>query len=306
MKKVLVICGGKSSEHDVSLNSAKTIIQNIDKDKYIVDMVIITKEGTWTCKNEVIDNLIEFIKRFDVVIPIMHGLYGEDGTLQGMLDLFDIKYVGSKCGASYLCMDKQRTKEILYLNGINIVPYQIYNKNDKIVIPFPIIVKPANGGSSIGINVAHNKKELKIALKEALKYDKKVLLETFLTDARELECAILKDNNKLIVSDVGEVKHSSEFYDFNEKYNKGVNTILSSDIDKKIKNSIKKYAKEAFIKLELDNLARIDFLYSNGKIYLNEINTIPGFTETSMYKNLIENLGINTKDLITKLIENAK
>lgn len=306
MKKVLLIYGGVSSEHDVSCNSAKAIINNIDKTKYILDSVLISKNNEWRFNDKKIENIISFIKNYDVVFPIIHGVNGEDGKLQGMLDLFNIKYVGSKCGPSYLCIDKERTKQVLYYNSIPQVPYQIYENMKNIYIPFPIIVKPATGGSSIGISIASNKKELKNAIKIAKKYDNKVILEQFLDNPRELECAILEDKT-LITSNVGEVIHNSVFYDYEAKYNaKENNTILNSDIDKKIEKQIQYYAKKAFKVLELNGLARVDFLYYNDKIYLNEINTLPGFTKSSMYPELMMNTGLSYKDLITKLIENVK
>lgn len=305
MKKVLLIYGGKSSEHDVSCKSAKAIMDNIDN-KYILDSVLITKDNVWLFNDKPILNIIEFIKQYDVVFPILHGLYGEDGKLQGMLDLFDIKYIGSKCGASYLCIDKERTKQILNYYNIPQVPFEIYDKDKEVSIPYPIIVKPANGGSSIGISVANNKKELKKSIKLAKKYDNKIILEQFLDNTQELECAVLEDC-KIICSNVGEVIHSNTFYDFDTKYNcKDINTNLRANIDENIESKIKEYAIKAFNVLELNGLARIDFFYHNGNIYLNEINTLPGFTEISMYPQLFMDYGISYKDLITKLIENAK
>lgn len=306
MKKVLLIYGGNSTEHEVSIKSAETIKSNIDTSKYILDSVLITRENEWIFNNNKIDNIINFIKNYDLVFPITHGENGEDGKLQGMLDLFNIKYVGSKCGASYICMDKARTKEILNQYNIPQVPYQMYNKNKEIVLEYPIIVKPSNGGSSIGISIANNKKELKNSIKKANQYDHKIVLEKFLTNPIELECAVLK-NGKNIITEIGEIKHHNIFYDYDTKYNNdSICTNLNPNINDKEKELIKEYAKEIFNILELDNLARIDFLYDNGNIYLNEINTLPGFTNISMYPQLIMNKGISYKKLITILIENAK
>lgn len=306
MKKVLLIYGGNSTEHDISIKSADAIKSNIDTSKYILDSVLITKENEWIYNNNKLDNIINFIKNYDVVFPITHGENGEDGKLQGMLDLFNIKYVGSKCGASYICMDKARTKEILNQYKIPQVPYQIYNKKDKILLEYPIIVKPANGGSSIGISIANNKKELKNAIKNANQYDNKIILERFLNNPIELECAILKDGNN-IITEIGEIKHQNTFYDYDTKYNNdSICTNLKPNIEDTEKKLITNYAKKIFNILELDNLARIDFLYDNGNIYLNEINTLPGFTTISMYPQLITNKGISYKKLITTLIENAK
>ena len=306
MKKILLIYGGVSPEHEVSCNSAKAIIKNIDKTKFNLDCIYITKNNEWLNNNKKITNIIEFIKKYDVIFPIIHGTNGEDGRLQGMLDLFNIKYVGSKQGASYICMDKQRTKQILNYYNIPQVPYQIYQKQQRLIIPFPVIVKPANGGSSIGIKIANNKYEYQKAIKNALKYDKKVIIEKYI-NAQELECAVLEDK-KLIISEVGEIITDNNFYDYTTKYqNNNAKTNIVANIPENIKKQIKKYAKTIFEVLELKGLARIDFFYDKDykKIYLNEINTLPGFTTISMYPKLIINENISYKDLITKLIENA-
>lgn len=305
MKKVLLIYGGVSSEHDVSCKSAKAIIDNIDTKKYILDCVKVTQENIWLNNDKPIDNIIDFLKKYDVVFPIIHGTNGEDGKLQGLLELYDIKYVGSKLGPSYICMDKERTKQILNNHDILQVPYQIYQKKEKIKISFPLIVKPANGGSSIGISIINNKKELTKAINIAKKYDDKIILEKYLSNPQELECAIL-ENGKLIVSDIGEIIHDSSFYDYDTKYkNNNTKTIIPANLDNKKRKEIKKIAEKVFKILELKNLARIDFFYHDNKIYLNEINTLPGFTEISMYPQLIMNENITYKDLISILIENA-
>ena len=306
MKKVLLIYGGVSKEHDVSCQSAKAIKENIDTTKYNLDCIYITKNNEWLNNNKKIKNIIEFIKQYDVVFPIIHGTNGEDGKLQGMLDLFNIKYVGSKCGSSYICMDKQRTKQILNNYNIPQVPYQTYQKGKKLTIPFPVIIKPANGGSSIGIKIANNKKEYQKAIKNALKYDKKIIIEKFI-NAQELECAVLEDK-KLIISEIGEIITKEGFYDYATKYqNNTAQTNMIANIPDKVKKQIKKYAQTIFEALELKGLARIDFFYDKDyqKIYLNEINTLPGFTPISMYPKLIMNEKISYQELITKLIENA-
>lgn len=301
MKKVVLIYGGKSSEHDVSCNSAKEIMNNIDTNKFILSCVYVTRNNEWTYQSKKIDNIIEFLKQYDVVFNIIHGNTGEDGKIQGMLDLFNIKYIGSNCGSSYICMDKERTKQILKYYNIPQVPFQ--NGKDKLIIPYPVIVKPAKGGSSIGISVANNKKEYKKAIKKALKYDEKIIVEKYIK-ARELECAIIEDK-KIIVSDIGEIITENSFYDYETKYIKNNAKTIISDIPENIKKQIKKYAKTVFKVLELKGLARIDFFYDieYNKIYLNEINTLPGFTKISMYPKLLNKY--KYKDLITKLIENA-
>lgn len=302
MKKVLIIYGGNSYEHDISIKSYNTIINNIDKEKYIVDSVYITKDNRWLNNNKEINNIIEFIKKFDVVFPIIHGYGGEDGKLQGMLDLFNIKYVGSKCGSSYICMDKIRTKEILSNYNIPILPYEKHI--DKVNIEYPIIVKPSSGGSSLGISVVLKDNYLYSALSDAYKYDNKVIIEKYLENPIEIECACLKNKDDLIV-EIGSIEQENTFYDYKTKYeNDAVVTNIEPNIDDNIKQQLEKYCNTIFDTLDLDGFARIDFLYKD-KLYLNEINTIPGFTDISMFPMLINKRGISTKEIISILIENA-
>ena len=324
MKKVLILLGGDSEEHDVSVKSAKAIITNIDQNLFSVKLGCISRDNIWyeyiddlnfLDKNWLnkklikIDNIINYLKTFDVVFPITHGRNGEDGKLQGFLDLFGVKYVGSKTLASSVGMDKEFSKILFSHIGLKNVPYICINKNDNMKqlensLSYPVIVKPANGGSSIGINKAENKKELKKAIKEASKYDEKILVEKFIT-ARELEVAVLEDKNKLIISEIGEIIPCHNFYDYSAKYEQDSKTIICTDLNDDIKEEIKALAAKIFIKIGVKNYARIDFFLSENNIYINEINTIPGFTEISMYPKLIMNEGISYKDLITKLINNA-
>ena len=324
MKNVLIIFGGNSSEHDISCISAKSILNNIDTNLFNVTAVGISKDGNWYIYNDKfddldkdwihksifkIDNIIRFLKEYDVVFPITHGNYGEDGKLEGLFDLFNIKYVGSKTLGSATCFDKEAAKIFFDYLGINQVPFiTIYeNDIDKIEekIDYPLIIKPACGGSSIGINNANNKKELQYALNEAFKYDKKVLIEKFI-NARELEVAVLKDKGELIISDVGEIVSCNNFYDYSAKYEKESKLDIPANIDNELREKMRKISKELFIKLNLDSYARIDFFLENNNLYINEINTIPGFTEISMYPKLMINNGISYKNLITKLLLNAK
>ena len=308
MTKVLLIYGGASEEYDVSCRSAKAIIENIDRDKFELECVNITKNNEWLYDNKRIDNIVEFIKKFDVVFPIIHGTDGEDGKLQGFLDLFRIKYVGSNLGSSFICMDKEYSKIIFEKLGLPIVPYQVIDSVDEITIPYPVIVKPANCGSSIGISKANNDQELKEAIKLAKEYDNKVIVEKFVM-AQELECAVLETKEGLIVSNIGEIKTNSSFYDYEAKYESDIiQTVIKADISINTSDKIKEYAEKLFKKLNLKGLSRIDFFYDKekDKIYINEINTLPGFTSISMYPMLIMDQGISYKDLITILIENAK
>ena len=300
MKKVLIIYGGKSYEHDISIKSYKTIIDNIDKEKYIVDSIYITKDNIWLNNDKEILNIIEFIKSFDVVFPIIHGYGGEDGKLQGMLDLFDIKYVGSKCGSSYICMDKIRTKEILSNYDIPITKYWLTKDN----IEYPVIVKPSNGGSSIGITVVEKENYIYSALKKAHEYDNRIIIEEFLNNPKEIECACIMNNDDLII-EIGSIEQDNTFYDYKTKYeNDNIVTNLNPNITDDLKDQLKEYCNKIFSILDLDGFARIDFLYKD-KLYLNEINTIPGFTDISMFPMLIGKRGISIKDIITILIENC-
>lgn len=328
MKKVLIIFGGNSLEHEISCKSAKCILDNIDYEKFDVTSVCIDKQNNWYLFNDdqeilltekglgitknLINNIIEFLKTFDVVFPVLHGTNGEDGTIQGMLELFNIKYVGSKILGSSAGMDKEIAKIIFEHFNIPVIPYLViyenkyHYKNIEKKLGYPVIVKPAHGGSSIGVNKANNKKELKKAIDEAIKIDNKIIIEKFII-GRELECAILENKN-ILVSKVGEISSANEFYDYNAKYNNdNSKTIIPANLPKKVINDIQKYAKEAFIKIQAKNLSRVDFFYDekNKQIYLNEINTIPGFTSISMYPKLWKHEKISTKELITILINNC-
>ncbi len=328
IKKVLIIFGGNSSEHYVSCKSVKSIIENIDKKLFKYEVVGIDFDNTWYKFSDdlsflengnwkeanvlKIDNIISYLKDFDVVFPITHGTSGEDGRLQGMLELFNIPFVGCKTLASSIGMDKGMSKVIFDSLNIEQVPYMViaddYKINDIIEqIEFPIIVKPANGGSSIGISKANDKKELIKTIKEAKKYDKKIIIEKIIK-ARELECAVLENKGNILCSNIGEIKSANEFYDYDAKYiNDSSYTIIPDDIALDVVNKIKESAKKIFKGLNCNGYARIDFFYDeeNNKIYINEINTIPGFTSISMYPKLIESIGINYTDLITTLINNA-
>lgn len=327
MKKVLILFGGNSYEHDVSCKSCKSILLNINKSLFDYEVVGINHNnewfkfnddlsyldnGSWMDSNIIkIDNIVDYVKGFDVVFPITHGNYGEDGKLQGFLELFDVNFVGSGSFSSALCMDKAMCK--IFFNGIGIpqVDYFIidgdYNiKNIINSIGFPMIVKPSSCGSSIGISKANNKKELSKAIKEALKYDKKVVVEKFVI-ARELECAIL-DGDVFVCSSLGEINSCNEFYDYDAKYlNCKSYTTIPDDLPINIVNKIKDIAVLAFRKTGCKDYARIDFFYdeNDGNIYLNEINTIPGFTNISMYPKLIENENISYSELISTLINNV-
>ncbi|MCI5835634.1 MAG: D-alanine--D-alanine ligase [Firmicutes bacterium] len=322
--KVLLLFGGNSSENKVSRKSAKSIIQNIDEDIfeltsvyidynnkwYLFNDLINIDNNTWIKENLEIKNIIEFIKQFDIVFPIIHGYSGEDGKLQGMLELFSIPFVGCDTIVSANLMDKAFSKIIFEHYNIKQTPYLIINRKYNYLkitknLKFPMIIKPANGGSSIGISKANNTKELIKGIKKAFKYDRKIVIEEFIK-ARELECAVLKKNNKLIMN-IGEILNNKEFYDYNAKYINETVTTTNPILNKKVKKQIKKISKKIFTQLDCKVLARIDFLYDddNEILYLNEINTLPGFTEISMYPKLLTSNNITYKNLITSIIKSS-
>lgn len=309
MEKITVIYGGKSFEHDISIRSYKSFVENINK-KYQLSTIYVDKDGLWYENNKLMNNVVDFLKEQDVIFPLIHGNIGEDGKLQGLFETFDIKYVGSNTISSALAMDKAFCKIILDKYNIKQVPYVILNKKTKIKeitskLNYPVIVKPANGGSSIGISIANNARELVKALSSAFKYDKKVVVEKFVK-ARELEVGVI-ENNGIICSSIGEIK-SQGFYDFDSKYIKDTEVIVNADLKKETKLKIKEYAREIFKILECSGFARVDFLYDeiNEELYFNEINTIPGFTDISMFPKLFINDGYSYSEIIDILIKNAK
>lgn len=319
LKKVLLLFGGESQEHLVSCDSANFIIQNIDKKKYNLSIVGIDTNGTWykinnnfkvdqnwkSTNNKKIKNIIKYLKKFDIVFNIIHGNTGEDGKLQSLFELFKIKYVGCNSYSSLICYDKLITKLFLEKYDIPQVPYLIYNdKIDLKQIEYPIIVKPNKSGSSIGINIANNYKEAKEAISEALKIDSSIIIEKYIKNKRELECAIIENKNKLIISEIGEIINNAKWYDYTSKY-KSDTEIKLADINKDLANKIRSFSKIIFKALNCRKLSRVDFILDSDDniLYFNEINTIPGFTKFSMFPMLIEKLGINPTKLLDILLD---
>lgn len=321
MKKILILFGGNSHEHIISCKSAKTILTHIDKSLYNITAVGIDHQNNWylylddinlideSWQNrniEKITNIIEFLKQFDKVFPVIHGNPEENGNIQGMFNLFNIEYVGTDLLGSIISYDKELTKIICNHHKIPQVPYITITENKKIKnipFPYPVIIKPAKCGSSIGINIASNVKELNEYVNLAFKYDNKVIIEKYIK-ARELECAIL-ETNKIIPSPIGEIRSSNTFYDYEAKYLKDSSLIIPTNISKELAKEITELSKKIFNILSLSTLARIDFLYdyNEEKLYFNEVNTMPGFTDISMYPLLFKEVGINIKNLINKIIE---
>jgi len=350
--KVGLIFGGKSGEHEVSFCSASSIIKAIDKDKYTVVPIGITKEGRWISpqdselalqsgkiegKNTVIllndpsgrslvhiDNNQRLdkssaLERLDVIFPVLHGPYGEDGTVQGLLELADIPYVGAGVAASAISMDKDLMKTIFQHRGLPILKWMTIKRKEwqkdkeKILslvqddFKYPLFVKPTNLGSSVGITKVHKKEELEKAIDLAASYDRKILVEEGLEEVREIECGVL-GNDESQASVVGEVKPAGEFYDYDSKYiDKETQLIVPTDLPDGISKKVQEIALHAFKAVDAAGMARVDFFVSKkvNKIYLSEINTIPGFTSVSMYPRLWEASGIPYSDLIDQLIQLA-
>lgn len=330
-EKLGVIFGGMSTENEVSVESAKSILKNLDQGKYDIFPIYIGKDGKWYEYHETqeeIQNIWEYLQRLDILFPVLHGLYGEDGTIQGLFELLKKPYVGCGVLASSVGMDKVYTKIIFEKAGLKQAKYEYIKKqkenyiyvdesfNEKIVnleevakkiiknLKFPMFVKPSNSGSSVGINKVKNEKELKEAIEYAAQFDYKILVEEGIK-GKEVECAVLGKEDA-IASCVGEVKSAEEFYTYDAKYkNEASRTEIPANISKDIAEKIRKQAIKAFKAIDGKGLARVDFFVEEetNQIYINEINTLPGFTNISMYPKLFEASGIGYQELLSKLIE---
>jgi D-alanine-D-alanine ligase len=347
--RVGILFGGRSAEHEVSLVSASSIIEALDRKKYVVFPIGITPEGRWLSSKDAIkllkekssveslpehlilpdprkQGLVEIntsgvaeIQNIDVVFPVMHGTFGEDGTVQGLLELAGVPYVGAGVLGSAVGMDKMIQKLVLEASrirvaqGLSFLISEFEEGQKKIVVrieeelQYPCFVKPSNTGSSIGISKAHDQKELIDAVALAGQYDRKIVVEKSIEKAREIECGVI-GNDKPAASVLGEIIPSNEFYDYDAKYVDGKSTsIIPADIPKWAVRKIQYIACKAFKVLDCSGMARVDFLVQgNGsKIFLNEINTIPGFTSISMFPKLWEASGLSYPDLLDKVIQLA-
>ena len=345
-KTVGLLFGGKSGEHEVSLVSGSAIAHNFDRELFDVFPIFISREGRWygpialediatAAAEQYAENEIMLAPRpggillsvadggevgkLDVIFPIVHGTFGEDGILQGLLELADVPYVGAGVAGSAISMDKVVMRKILAYHNIPQVAFttvlrsQVEKNMAEAVqqveeaLPYPVFVKPANGGSSVGISKAKDSAELMQALQLAARYDRKILVEQGV-DVREIEISVL-GNEAPKVSLPGEIKASNEFYDYKAKYidNKSVAQI-PAELPAETIAAIQKLAVEAYLALECEGFARVDFFVERqtGRIYLNEINTLPGFTEISMYPKLWEAVGLPIAQLLTNLVELAE
>jgi len=311
MKKlrVGVIRGGRSGEHEVSLRSAESILKAIDREKYDVVPITITHEGRW--EPFIISPDPSADRVVDIVFPIVHGTYGEDGTIQGLFELANLPYVGAGVMGSAVGMDKDVMKRLFRDANLPVVDYWTVDKRnlDSFLqaeinkLPYPVFVKPANLGSSVGITKAHCAEELPAALQTAAEYDRKIVIERGV-DAREIELSVL-GNDEPIASVPGEIIPSREFYDYNAKYvdnNSGL--LIPAPLNNGHVKKAQQLAIEAFKTLECSGMARVDLFLERptGKFYVNEINTLPGFTSISMYPKLWEASGISYPQLIDRLI----
>lgn len=342
--KLGVVFGGESTENEVSVVSANSILNNLDTEKYDIYPIYIDKEGTWweyekqnnlklgtkIRNKKFIENERKYLNQLDVIFPVLHGKYGEDGTIQGFFELLGIPYVGCHVLSSSIGMDKAYSKIIFEKAGLKQADYEYIKKyKDKYIyvdknfeeeiltlegvakkvskeLKYPMFVKPSNAGSSVGINKAKNFEQLKDYIEIASQFDNKILIEQGV-NGREIECAVL-GNEEVIASCVGEIKPAEEFYSYNAKYSNEQSKIeIPADLPKEISEKIRKQAIKAFKAIDGKGLARVDFFVEkkSNEIYINEINTMPGFTNISMYPKLFEKSGISYKELLDKLIKLA-
>ncbi len=349
--KVGVIFGGRSAEHEVSLSSAQTVMRALDKNKYEVVPIGIRPDGQWLLRGDplkvltggqmsmpqllesgyhIVDDLstgrevipgsqAASLPEVDVVFPVLHGPFGEDGTVQGLLELADIPYVGAGVTASAIGMDKAAMKDVFRSHGLPVAKYVVIKRAEWESQPdavsrraadeigYPCFVKPANMGSSVGIHKVHHAGELAHALNDAAQYDRKLLVEYAVPNAREIECSVL-GNDDPIASVPGEVVPGHEFYDYVAKYiDDSSELLIPAPIDPATAERVRDLSIKAFRALDGAGMARVDFLLSRdtGELVVSELNTIPGFTRISMYPKLWEASGIGYSELIDRLIQLA-
>jgi D-alanine-D-alanine ligase len=343
--RIGVVFGGRSGEHEVSLASARSVMSVLDPDRYEIVPIGITHSGRWLTTGDPMavlaaggptDALIGHTAResrrelvpgatgsafpkLDVVFPLLHGPFGEDGTIQGLLELASVPYVGCGVLASSLGMDKIASKQIFVAHGLPVAPFQEIKRSfweaspERVLVGleaalgYPVFVKPANLGSSIGISKARDRAELRAALYDAARYDRRLIIEKAVPNAREFECSVL-GNDDPIASLPGEVVPCNEFYDYSAKYLENRSQLLiPAPIPAEATARVRALALRAFMALDGAGLARVDFLMNGatGELFVNELNTMPGFTAISMYPKLWEASGISYPDLVDRLVDLA-
>ena len=323
--RVAVIMGGRSSEHDISVASARSVVDALDPERYDVRAVEIGQDGSWQLEAAEGQRRIgeggetlpvpagsspSPFEGVDVVFPVLHGPFGEDGTVQGFLELADVAYVGAGVTASALCMDKDLFKAVMRDKGVPVVDSVtvLDRHRDRVENPFgfPVVVKPARLGSSVGISIVKEPEQLGAAIDLALEHDEKILLEEFVAGV-EVECSVL-GNEAPIASIPGEiVPLSSDWYDFSAKYDEGgMELVVPPRLDERTIARVQELAVAAFVASDCEGMARVDsFVCENGDVVVNELNTIPGFTATSVYAKLFEASGIPYAELLDRLVELA-
>ncbi|MBI4302257.1 MAG: D-alanine--D-alanine ligase [Chloroflexi bacterium] len=334
-QRIGVIFGGRSVEHQVSITSARSIVEAMDKAKYLVVPLGINRKGEWLSERKSWHLLSQgespliatpprtlppwtVLRKLDVAFPVLHGTYGEDGTVQGLLELAGIPYVGSGVLASAIGMDKAMMKAVFRHHGLPVPDFQVMMRAQwesqreqaltqlESQFSYPCFVKPANSGSSIGISKAHSRFELAQALDEAARLDRKIVVEEAI-DGREIECSIL-GNNEPVASVLGEIISAREFYDYEAKYHdNNTQLFIPAQLSSELTAEIQCLAVKAFLAIDGAGMGRVDFLVDkkSQRIHLSEINTIPGFTPISMYPKLWEASGISYSQLIDRLIKLA-
>ena len=326
-RRVAVLMGGRSSEHPVSLASARSVIEGLDPDRYEVVTVEIDREGQWALGSGHVpkelapvsdtgtmlvpggsSEVAATLAGVEVVLPILHGPFGEDGRLQGLLEMAGVPYVGADHAASALCMDKDLFKAIMRDQGIPVTRNITLRDGAAPENPFgyPVFVKPARLGSSVGISKAHDDEELRIAVELAFRHDEKILVEEFVSGI-EVEVGVL-GNREPFASLVGEIAVThNEWYDYQAKYDDGeMNLVVPARITPEQTERVQTLAVQAFVATECEGMARVDcFVRADGEVLINELNTIPGFTATSVYAKLFEASGIVYPDLLERLVELA-
>ena len=349
--RVGVLFGGRSGEHEVSLRSARSVMDAIDKDKYEVLPVGITKEGHWIAGRDPLaaltsgaadasaatllgepgdptikaiephggrESTLRDIASVDVIFPVLHGPYGEDGTVQGLLELADVPYVGAGVVGSAVGMDKAIFKAVMVAHDIPILPYRLVQRQEweanptevldtlETIFPYPVFVKPANLGSSVGVSKAMGREELSAALTAAAQYDRRLIVEQGI-DGREIEVSVLGNANP-VASVPGEIVPGDEFYSYTDKYiDDKAELHIPAPIDEDTTKLVQELAVRAYTAIDCAGLARVDFLLDrqSGDLWMNEVNTIPGFTSISMYPKLWEASGVAYSELIDRLIQLA-
>ncbi|NLI44545.1 MAG: D-alanine--D-alanine ligase [Chloroflexi bacterium] len=336
--------GGRSGEHAVSLRSSRSVRDVLDPAKYNVIEIGITLDGIWLSGPDALkafeqgdtsslyevsllniagkvglyrleSEKLELLSELDVIFPVLHGTFGEDGTIQGLFEILNCAYVGAGVLASAACMDKAVCKDLLHNAGIPVLPYRVFSRSQinnylddvvalsEAVSAYPLFVKPANLGSSVGISKARGREELRAALKKAARFDRRVLVERGI-NAREIEISVL-GNDDPVVSVPGEIVPLDEFYTYKDKYLSGdPETIIPAPFDEETTRTIQEYALRAYRAVDGAGLSRVDFLLDkdSGELFLSEINTMPGFTNISMYPKLWKVSGLEYPDLVDRLI----